>query len=146
MFVELHLFSLLYLVALFFIFQITNQLEDSDKILTRLVALLPSCSVLPVQTFSSHAGIKKPSLLYESLLDSDFRGFSNSTPDTTVILLNWSRLSNIKLICSVLCGPLLNDIVAEIFVWNNNPNLSLSYEVIGLHFTTLYSILNWLLL
>lgn len=52
-----------------------------------------------------------------------------SGADTTVVLLNWSRLPNVKTLVSLLCGPSLDDIVAEVFVWNNNPNVTLSYEV-----------------
>ncbi|KAL5495126.1 hypothetical protein ACEPAI_588 [Sanghuangporus weigelae] len=45
--------------------------------------------------------------------------------DTTAIILNWSRLQNVILISSILCGPWLDDVVAEVFIWNNNPNVTL---------------------
>lgn len=41
--------------------------------------------------------------------------------DTTAVILNWSRLSNVVRIVSVLCQPRLDDTIAEIFIWNNSP-------------------------
>ncbi|KAJ3517862.1 hypothetical protein NLJ89_g234 [Agrocybe chaxingu] len=40
----------------------------------------------------------------------------------TVVLLNWSRLSNVVKITSEICENLLEDTVQSIVVWNNNPN------------------------
>jgi len=48
--------------------------------------------------------------------------------NTTVIVLNWSRLENMKQIVSGICNDLLHDIVHSTIVWNNNPR-SLSYDV-----------------
>ncbi|KAI0783308.1 hypothetical protein C8Q75DRAFT_795483 [Abortiporus biennis] len=50
-----------------------------------------------------------------------------SQPDTTAVILNWSRFPNILLISSLLCSPVLNDIISEVFIWNNNPK-PISYE------------------
>lgn len=50
-------------------------------------------------------------------------------PDTTVVILNWSRLSNVILIASLLCGYWLEDIVAQIIVWNNNAETTLTHLV-----------------
>ncbi|KAL5518807.1 hypothetical protein ACEPAH_490 [Sanghuangporus vaninii] len=47
-------------------------------------------------------------------------------PDTTAIILNWSRLQNVIMISSIVCGPWLDDAVAEVFIWNNNPNITLT--------------------
>lgn len=44
-----------------------------------------------------------------------------SYPDVTAVILNWSRLPNVVQIVSLLCGPWLEDVIAEIVVWNNNP-------------------------
>ncbi|KAG1828448.1 hypothetical protein EV424DRAFT_541866 [Suillus variegatus] len=46
---------------------------------------------------------------------------SRSYPDVTAVILNWSRLPNVVQIVSLLCGPWLEDVIAEIVVWNNNP-------------------------
>ncbi|KIJ28560.1 hypothetical protein M422DRAFT_54563 [Sphaerobolus stellatus SS14] len=51
-----------------------------------------------------------------------------SNPDTTVVLLNWSRLSNVLLQAAAYCSPLLQDIVERVYIWNNRPNLTLSYN------------------
>ena len=41
--------------------------------------------------------------------------------DTTAIVLNWSRFENVVRIATLLCQPQLDDVIAEVFVWNNNP-------------------------
>ncbi|KAF8167344.1 hypothetical protein B0H34DRAFT_13087 [Crassisporium funariophilum] len=43
--------------------------------------------------------------------------------NTTVIILNWSRLRNVIRIVSDICDELLDDTVHSIIVWNNNPNV-----------------------
>lgn len=48
-------------------------------------------------------------------------------PGVTAVVLNWSRLDNVVLIASMLCGELLQDTVAEVFIWNNSPQ-ELSYK------------------
>jgi hypothetical protein len=43
-------------------------------------------------------------------------------PDTTAILLNWSRRENvIHLSEQVLCSQSLSGTIATVFVWNNSP-------------------------
>ncbi|CAK5275726.1 unnamed protein product [Mycena citricolor] len=49
-------------------------------------------------------------------------------PDVTVVLLNWARFANVQTIVAGLCGPSLDDVVKEIFVWNNNPNHTVEVE------------------
>ncbi|KAG6380951.1 hypothetical protein JVT61DRAFT_5344 [Boletus reticuloceps] len=50
---------------------------------------------------------------------------SQRPPDVTAVILNWSRLENVIRIASLLCGPWLDDTIAEVYVWNNSPkNLS----------------------
>lgn len=41
--------------------------------------------------------------------------------NTTVVILNWSRIANVKQIVSNVCDHLLDDTVANIIIWNNNP-------------------------
>ncbi|KDQ13132.1 hypothetical protein BOTBODRAFT_396250 [Botryobasidium botryosum FD-172 SS1] len=50
---------------------------------------------------------------------------SPAHPDTTVILLNWSRFENVKLLVSHLCSHELQSVIAQIVVWNNNPKLNI---------------------
>lgn len=52
---------------------------------------------------------------------------SQSYPDVTAVVLNWSRLPNVVRIVSLLCGTWLEDVIAEIVVWNNNPR-EISYQ------------------
>ena len=46
----------------------------------------------------------------------------DAQPDTTAIILNWSRFPNVKRIASLLCSPILDSVIAEVFIWNNSPN------------------------
>jgi hypothetical protein len=57
---------------------------------------------------------------------------SARTPDTTVVLLNWSRPQNVILQASVYCGPLLQDIVEKVVVWNNQPTIKLAYSEVSM--------------
>ena len=43
------------------------------------------------------------------------------SPDTTAIILNWSRLPNVIRIVSLLCSAQLEDTIKEVVVWNNSP-------------------------
>lgn len=45
----------------------------------------------------------------------------NNELNTTVVILNWSRIANVKQIVSNVCDHLLDDTVANIIIWNNNP-------------------------
>jgi len=47
-------------------------------------------------------------------------------PDTTVVLLSWSRLPNVILIAASLCRPELDGLVTKILIWNNNPAIQLT--------------------
>lgn len=42
-------------------------------------------------------------------------------PNTTAIILNWSRLSNVVRIVNMLCDESLEDTIATVLVWNNSP-------------------------
>ncbi|KAF8140517.1 hypothetical protein EV363DRAFT_1251147 [Boletus edulis] len=53
---------------------------------------------------------------------------SQRLPDVTAVILNWSRLENVIRIVSLLCGPWLDDTIAEVYVWNNSPK-NLSKEI-----------------
>jgi len=52
---------------------------------------------------------------------------SSGVPDTSAVVLNWSRFPNVLLITSLLCGEWLDDVISEVFIWNNNPR-ALTYE------------------
>ncbi|KAK0208913.1 hypothetical protein DFS33DRAFT_1306372 [Desarmillaria ectypa] len=45
----------------------------------------------------------------------------NGHPDTTAVILNWSRFPNVIKIVSLLCGPSLENTIHTVFVWNNSP-------------------------
>lgn len=55
--------------------------------------------------------------------------FQMNQLDTTAIVLDWSRLQNVVLIVAALCQDSLDDVVSQIFIWNNNPSVKLTYEV-----------------
>ena len=42
------------------------------------------------------------------------------SPDTTAVILNWSRFSNVVQLAKVMCSS-LQDTLSEVFIWNNNP-------------------------
>lgn len=44
-----------------------------------------------------------------------------SDADVTAVILNWSRFPNVLKIASTLCSPSLDGVIAEVFIWNNNP-------------------------
>ena len=44
-----------------------------------------------------------------------------SHPNVTAVILNWSRFANVVRIVSLLCGTQLENMIAEIIVWNNSP-------------------------
>lgn len=68
----------------------------------------------------------------------------NHEPDTTIILLNWSRLSNVVLQVSVYCSAQLADVVKHVLVWNNKPDLQLEHEKAGvIRFTAVKATSNW---
>ena len=54
--------------------------------------------------------------------------FNFTTPDTTAVILNWSRFPNVLQISSVLCSPALDGVIAQVFIWNNHPN-PITYDV-----------------
>ncbi|KAI0778708.1 hypothetical protein BD413DRAFT_511125 [Trametes elegans] len=98
-----------------------------------------------------HTSTRPPSLYHPLLADIDFiprklpvtyrpavselEGYErisvlqNTTgpPDTTAVIVNWSRFPNVLLIASLLCGPWLDNTIAQVFVWNNSPR-TLTYE------------------
>jgi hypothetical protein len=52
----------------------------------------------------------------------------NNELNTTVVILNWSRIANVKQIVANVCDHLLDDTVANIIIWNNNPT-ALAFKV-----------------
>lgn len=69
-----------------------------------------------------------PATYVESGVNGSFEraGFPNldpnGQPDTTAVILNWSRFPNVVKIASLLCGPSLENTIHTVFVWNNSPN------------------------
>lgn len=53
---------------------------------------------------------------------------STGPADTTAVILHWSRFPNVLLITSLLCGPWLDNTIAQVYIWNNH-HKPLSYEV-----------------
>ena len=51
-----------------------------------------------------------------------------ASPDTTAVVLNWSRFHNVQRIASLFCSPGLHGTIKEVFIWNNNPK-AISYHV-----------------
>ena len=72
-------------------------------------------------------GVHPETRVHVSELDG--RVSKDFPPDTTAIILNWSRFENVKLIASLLCGPWLNDIIFQVVIWNNNPEIRLNFKV-----------------
>lgn len=52
----------------------------------------------------------------------------NISADTTAIVLNWSRFSNVRRIAKLLCAPELGGVFQSVLIWNNNPK-PVFYEV-----------------
>jgi len=76
-----------------------------------LFAILASCiSLLTGEKWGRPDDIARPAL------------------NTTIVVLNWSRLANVNKIVSDICRELLHDTVHSAIVWNNSPR-ALSYEV-----------------
>ncbi|KAK0199020.1 hypothetical protein F5146DRAFT_920864 [Armillaria mellea] len=69
-----------------------------------------------------------PATYVESGVNGSFKraGFPvldpDGHPDTTAVILNWSRFLNVVKIVSLLCGPSLENTIHTVFVWNNSPN------------------------
>ncbi|KDR85750.1 hypothetical protein GALMADRAFT_234812 [Galerina marginata CBS 339.88] len=86
-----------------------------------VVALLSVLSLLVTQHIPLTATQPGSALL--QVLTAD----SSNLRNITVVILNWSRFSNVKKITSNICDHLLEDIVQDIVIWNNNPQqISLS--------------------
>ncbi len=58
--------------------------------------------------------------------------------DTTVVILNWSRLDNVIQIVKEHCSFALHRVIASVYVWNNNPLVTITVKVRP---TDLYSVL-----
>ncbi|VDB87518.1 unnamed protein product [Peniophora sp. CBMAI 1063] len=46
---------------------------------------------------------------------------ANIPADTTAIVLNWSRFSNVRRIAKLLCAPELAGVFQTVLIWNNHP-------------------------
>lgn len=58
---------------------------------------------------------------YSHLASRSWTDVSKEPPDTTAVVLNWSRFHNVQRIASLLCSPDLDHVIKEVFIWNNNP-------------------------
>jgi hypothetical protein len=82
--------------------------------------LEPSAHVLGVLERLGAGQDLRPSPDHRQFLSRPW--FVASAADTTAVVLNWSRFSNVLDIAAVLCHPALADTIAEVLVWNNSPN------------------------
>jgi len=71
----------------------------------------------------AHTGVEYRAL---DSVRTPWSGDENSR--VSAIILNWSRFQNVVLIVSGLCNPRLQEVIAEIVVWNNSPQ-QISAEV-----------------
>lgn len=85
----------------------------------------PSPSLLPPSYLSSYD-------LTLQRLSTHLPTTTTYTPDTTAIILNWSRLSNVVRIVNLLCSKSLEKTIATVFVWNNS--LQQLTEKVHFHF------------
>ncbi|EPQ60257.1 hypothetical protein GLOTRDRAFT_134973 [Gloeophyllum trabeum ATCC 11539] len=72
-------------------------------------------SVPPITYVGDVSGFKAYSRLVTPAPDATLQ------PDTTAIVLNWSRFRNVVLIAALLCDPTLDSVISQVFIWNNNP-------------------------
>jgi hypothetical protein len=79
----------------------------------------------PVRNQKTHASeFTPPSYLSDydvTLQRLSIRPPATPTPDTTAVILNWSRLPNVVRIANVLCDKSLENTIATVLVWNNSP-------------------------
>ena len=75
----------------------------------------------------------RPHASFADSVDQGYHAFEvahvHDEPDTTAVLLNWSRLDNVILLSSLLCGPWLETVIANVIIWNNNPKVTLNGKV-----------------
>ena len=70
----------------------------------------------PATFRGSHIGVE-----YQALDSVRTPWTSDARPGVSAIVLNWSRFRNVVSIVSGFCDPRLQDVIAEIVVWNNSP-------------------------
>ena len=76
------------------------------------------------QDQNTHLSLLPPSYVsgYDLTLQRlPIRTPTTTAPDTTAVILNWSRLPNVVRIVDVLCDRLLENTFATVLVWNNSP-------------------------
>lgn len=93
--------------------------RNSNKVLSRLRAFDIPPANLTLSYAHSQKDAYSPATMHQN----------PKIPDTTAVILNWSRFDNIILISSLLCGQWLEDTIAQVFIWNNNPNMTLTHAV-----------------
>ncbi|KAK7695026.1 hypothetical protein QCA50_002214 [Cerrena zonata] len=95
---------------------------DSDSLDTRLRSELERYKAIPERreaSLSTLRGFDPGNQLYQRVGSKNIH--SRKRPQTTAVILNWSRFENVRLISSLLCGEWLDSVIAEVFIWNNNP-------------------------
>ncbi|RDB28783.1 hypothetical protein Hypma_015894 [Hypsizygus marmoreus] len=56
---------------------------------------------------------------------------ATQVPDTTAVILNWSRLPDVRRIVALLCGSSLDQTIAAIIVWNNSPQKLTEHDFVA---------------
>jgi hypothetical protein len=85
------------------------------------------CSVEFGSLITSENGLF--SQIFSSLLRVHTSHLTAPNPDTTAVILNWSRFENVVKIVSNLCDPSLQEVIATIYIWNNSPRMKVSTDV-----------------
>lgn len=78
-------------------------------------------SRLPPLTYRTDSASVAFDASYSHLASRSWTDASKEPPDTTAVVLNWSRFPNVQRIASLLCSPDLDHVIKEVFIWNNNP-------------------------
>ena len=118
-------------LILLFAFGIAS-LDNWGTIFTTVLRLTSFNRCAPGSNHFVENTIRLPPLTYRSDLFASFYAYSllaleswlaisSKSPDTTAVILNWSRFHNVQRIASLLCSPELDHIIKEVLIWNNNP-------------------------
>ena len=89
------------------------------SLLARLSLLVVVVSVVALLVQDDQTGVA-----FANFPLTDNEGVGNAT----FVILNWSRLANVKLIVSDVCRNLLGHTIDSVTIWNNNPS-PLSFKV-----------------
>lgn len=100
---------------------------SSVRITRRVDVLVENTSRLPPLSYRPDSSIAFDTS-YSHLARKSWSDVLKQSPDTTAVVLNWSRFHNVQRIASLLCSPDLDHVIKEVFIWNNNPT-QISYNV-----------------